>query len=160
MKIFFKNKRARLSTVFLVLLTLVGSTIAIFLFATSNAEAYGKIYTSNPFNGVYSKEDLSRFYIEQAGENAIDETRKSTEDMDFFKIRFKENFQQEFVDYSFREEYLINLKNQIKEGNFEVYVQGDVLFLKIRGLELKDSLGEISFNYKPEIELEFELESS
>ena len=145
-----KNKSGAMEIVLLVLLVVLVTSASLFIFITSDRKAEAKIYDARFIEGFYQKQELAEFYIKQVGEDVIEKNGASN---------FKENFKTEFGEYNFEEDYLIELKEIISEGRFNVLVEEDVLEITINQLEMKNSFEKIQVEYTPEISVKFDLKN-
>ena len=146
-----KNKRADGAIVLLVLLVLLVTATALFVFLTNTWEFESKISDARVIEELYLKEELVKFYVVQAGEDAIEKTSN-------FEKDFKGNFKIGFAKYNFDQRYLNDMKKIISEGKFNIEVEGKILKLEIQEFELKDSFGKIEVTYSPKISVGFSVE--
>ena len=128
------GKKGSLWIVVFVILVLILFGAALFSFSTSNSKIEGKIVDVNLLNSVYSQKDLAQFYLDNALESAVtnlynEAKAKGSVDSVFIKNyvqnNVKKNLQNIFATYNFKEDYLTNLQNKIKAGNFEVSFKDD-----------------------------------
>ena len=143
------NRRGAMEIVLLVLLVVLVTSVALFTFVVNPSYAKTNVYDTRFVENVYQKQELAEFYIRQVGEDVFDKSGESG---------FKENFKAEFSKYDFEEEYLKELKKIINEGEFNVFVDEEILEIVINVWEIKDSFGKIQIKYTPEISVKFSLE--
>ncbi len=144
-----------LSPPLILLLFFILTVSSLFVFATSFAKVNIRVEDAGFLDGVYGQEGVINYYIRNTGETAI-RNLKSFENPQEVRLNFIYQFKDLFKDYNFKEDYLINLKEQISKSDFEVSVEeGRVLFRVIP--ELKDEKGGLKITYKPVIQKEFEL---
>lgn len=179
---FYKNKKGDIAILLLVVLVLLLTSATLFSFIMSSGKTEVKISNAKFIENFYSRQDLAEFYLSQAGEIAMVKTYKEfVEEDDYinnpiynfkdevefkglhsklsenFHDRFVENFKTEFNSYDFEEDYLKNLKEIIKDGDFDAVVDEGSLTLAVNDWEMKDSLNDINITYSPGISLKFDL---
>ena len=141
------NRRGSIEIVLLVLLVLLVILVALFNFIVGSKSIQANIYDARFIEGVYQKQDLAEFYIRQVGEEVI---AKNSGD-------FSESFKVEFSKYNFEEDYLNDLQKIINDGEFNVFVNEDILEIVVNSWGLKDSFEKIEVSYYPKISLKFDL---
>lgn len=182
---FYKNKKGDIAILLLVVLVLLLTSATLFSFIMSSGKTEVKISNAKFIENFYSRQDLAEFYLSQAGEIAMVKTYKEfVEEDDYinnpiynfkdevefkqlhsklsenFHDRFIENFKTEFNSYDFEEDYLKNLKEIIKDGDFDAVVDEGSLTLAVNDWEMKDSLNDINITYSPGISLKFDLKKA
>ena len=142
-----KNNKGDGAIVLLVLLVLLVTATALFVFLTNTWKFESKISDARVIEELYLKEELVKFYVEQAGDKAT----KTSGD-------FEENFKTEFEKYSFDEDYLKDVKKIVREGEFNVLDDDEVLEIVINSWKMKESFGNIQVSYSPNISVGFSVE--
>ena len=182
MLIFYKNKRGNLSIVILVLLVFMVTAATLFNFITASERVSETIYGAGVVEGIYTKQNLMEFYIRGSGEKAaVDSYRGLVSSGDYIgnpitnfrnevkfgvlhsgldenlKIKFTKNLKQEFSNYEFKEDYLINLKQSVLDEKFTVILERGIFKLDLSRQELDNSLENINITYFPKVSLDFNL---
>ena len=103
---FSKSRKGDGAIVLLVLLVLLVTATALFVFLTNTWKFESKISDARVIEELYLKEELVKFYVEQAGEKAT----KTSGD-------FEENFKTEFAKYNFEEDYLKMCRRLLARGS-------------------------------------------
>jgi len=172
------NKKASFHVLLFVIFTIVVCSIAVFTFLTNSERVEDKISKVESLNKVYFKEELTKFYLKQAGENAFVKTyndiaskgdygieynlNKEVKLGDLNKLwkedfaeSFSENFKAEFLTYKFDENYLLNVQEAVKRNDFVIKDDFSILF---ENLNFKESVEGVSVLYSPKINLKFDFE--
>lgn len=148
------NKKADMAVVVLVFVVLLTTIIALFTFLQSDEEINAKISESSVIGFVKLDEDLSKIYVRRAGQEALKGMDKDNFNENFFRTRFKNEFQK----YGF-ENMAQGLKENIAKDGFETSFDGNVLTVIIEDLSLEKSFEGANVKYNFNIEEEFILES-
>jgi hypothetical protein len=149
------NKKAMLSQPIIVFLFLALIVSSLFVVSTSFTKVNIKVYDASFLDSIYVKEKTIIFYISEIGESVVENLDKE-KDSEFLRINFNKNFKNEILKYEFEEDYLIDFKNKISEGNFTSSVENNKVLFNIV-VELKTEKENLKIIYKPEIKKEFDL---
>ena len=149
-----KNKRGVIEVALIVVLFLALVFTTFFYFATSTSKVAVKINDAKFLDGVYAKEKIAGYYVFSVGEKAFEKSANS--DRDVLRVNFVYNFKEEFSKYKFSEDYLAGLQEKIKNSDFNIFVEGNELIVRVN-LELEDSIEDLKVIYTPIVEKRFAL---
>ena len=155
MKKLFRNKRANAWINILVILVLATCAVAGYTFLTSSNEISAEISGVGVLNKVYLEEDNFNFYVQEAGEKAVEETYKQfNADEKPTETSFFANFQKQFEIYGLRKDYL-------KKENFKIDSSKNILNVKIDNREIQKNFktkeNNLDILYRQELNFEFKL---
>jgi len=140
------NKKGDVAVLLLVLLVLIITAIAFFIFLTDSKRIEKELVNPKILDSVYFKEEMVKFYIAEAGRSAMKEKREGED--------FKEKFAEKFEAYSFEEDYLKELKNRIEEGDFEVVEEADSMKIILENFSLRIIKEKVGILYQAKIVVE------
>ncbi len=153
--IFIKSKKANAWINILVILVLATCLAAGYTFLTSSNEIISEISGVNVLNDVHLEENEFSFYVQEAGEKAVEETYASLgEDELPTTDGFFSSFQKQLEIYGLSKDFL-------KKENFEIDNSKNVLKVKIdnwqAGGNFKSDKTNLEVLYRKEFNFEFEL---
>ncbi len=151
-----KNNAGVIDVVVVVMLFFALVVSSLFVFSMSFSKAKVKIYDYQFIDGFYAKEKIAKYYILDAGQKAKKKI-KTFSDKDAVRINFISYFKTIFSNYSFDEDYLIELQNSVEKDNFEVVVDDEKIIINVY-MEISGSTRSLKIIYRPVIIEEFYLD--
>jgi len=155
------NKKADLSTVFLVFMTLVVVSAALFTFVNDSGKKEEKVLSARFVEGVYIQENKINFYISETADKTLTELYSDAEDIN--AEEFKQRFVDKFQIYDFEETELREVENRIDNWKFQVSIEGGVLNFELKDfkiielIENKEEELVAGVTYKTSINQKFDL---
>jgi len=178
-----KNKRGDMAVVLVVFLTLLITSVSLFVFVTSSNKINAKISDAGIVNNVQIKENEAEFYIKETAEDSVVDSYteiiqnenyieqpaiyNSEKEVEFKDLnsgadeelnkKFNEKFKGDFENYEFEKEHLKKLKDVISKDGFSALFNGQAFQLNINAFEMNDSSAKVNVSYTPKIFLEINL---
>lgn len=171
-----KNKKGDFSIVLLVFLVLLVVLVSLFIFSTRSQKVVIGLSDSDIVNKVQLEKNLAQFYVTEVTEISLAESYKEmtmhgqyVKDPSFdlelnvkfgtlsdtlnndLNVTFKEKLKKNLGNYHFDEEYMKNLKEDVRADKFNSSFNGEKLRLGISGLEIKEFSEKINITYSPDI---------
>jgi len=125
-----KNKKADMNVMIMVFMTLVIFVSMLFIFIISQKQISKSLPSAEVIEGIYSEENLIRFYITDLAEKSLTGLDKNDP---LFKQKFEDKFKQE-LDKNSNIKYI----NEIKNKEIEFLYNEENIKILVKDFQLRE----------------------